>query len=71
VVTANPDLIVLADTECCGQTPAKVRRRPGWHVVDAVRDGAVVAVDDDIASRWGPRIPEFVERVASAMEAAG
>jgi iron complex transport system substrate-binding protein len=71
VVTANPDLIVLADAECCGQTPAKVRRRPGWHVVDAVRDGAVVAVDDDIASRWGPRIPEFVERVASAMEAAG
>lgn len=71
VVGANPDLIVLADSECCGQTPAKVRRRPGWDVVAAVRDGAVVAVDDDIASRWGPRIPEFVERVASAMEAAG
>jgi iron complex transport system substrate-binding protein len=71
VVSANPDLIVLADSECCGQTPAKVRRRPGWDVVEAVRDGAVVAVDDDIASRWGPRIPEFVERVASATEAAG
>jgi iron complex transport system substrate-binding protein len=71
VVSANPDLIVLADSECCGQTPAKVRQRPGWNVVEAVRDGAVVAVDDDIASRWGPRIPEFVERVASAMEAAG
>lgn len=71
VVSANPDLIVLADTECCEQTPAKVGRRPGWDVVDAVRDGAVVAVDDDVASRWGPRIPEFVERVASAMEAAG
>jgi iron complex transport system substrate-binding protein len=71
VVSANPDLIVLADSECCGQTPAKVLRRPGWHVVDAVRDRAVVAVDDDIASRWGPRIPEFIERVAAAMEAAG
>jgi iron complex transport system substrate-binding protein len=71
VVSANPDLIVLADSECCEQTPAKVMRRPGWDVVDAVRDGAVVSVDDDVASRWGPRIPEFVERVASAMEAAG
>lgn len=71
VVSANPDLIVLADSECCEQTPAKVMRRPGWDVVEAVRDGAVVAVDDDVASRWGPRIPEFVERVASAMEAAG
>jgi iron complex transport system substrate-binding protein len=70
VLSANPDLIVLADSECCGQTPAKVRRRPGWDVVDAVRDGAVVSIDDDIASRWGPRIPEFIERVAGAMEAA-
>jgi iron complex transport system substrate-binding protein len=71
VVSANPDLVVLADSECCGQTPAHVRRRPGWDVVEAVREDAVVAVDDDVASRWGPRIPEFVERVASAMEAAG
>jgi iron complex transport system substrate-binding protein len=70
VLRADPDLIVLADSECCGQTPAKVRRRPGWSVVSAVREGAVVSVDDDIASRWGPRIPEFVERVAEAAEAA-
>ena len=71
VVRADPDLIVLADSECCGQTPAKLRRRPGWNVVTAVREGDVVAVDDDVASRWGPRIPEFVERVADAVEAAG
>lgn len=70
VVTADPDLIVLADSECCGQTPAKVARRPGWGGVEAVREGAVVAVDDDVASRWGPRLPELVERVASAMASA-
>jgi iron complex transport system substrate-binding protein len=71
VVTANPDLIVLADSECCDQTPERVRRRAGWGAVAAVRDGAVVAIDDDVASRWGPRIPEFVEQVAAAMEQAG
>lgn len=71
VVTADPDLIVLADSECCGQTPAKVRRRPGWAGVTAVRDGAIVAIDDDVASRWGPRLPELVERVSEAMAAAG
>jgi iron complex transport system substrate-binding protein len=70
VVSADPDLIVLADTECCGQTPAKVIQRPGWEEVAAVRDGAVVAIGDDIASRWGPRIPVFVERVVDAMELA-
>lgn len=70
VVAADPDLIVLADSECCGQTPAKVLDRPGWQTVSAVRSGAVVAIDDDIASRWGPRIPLFVEAVARAMRLA-
>jgi iron complex transport system substrate-binding protein len=70
VVTADPDLIVLADSECCGQTPAKVARRPGWDRVTAVRERAVVAIDDDVASRWGPRLPELVDRVADAMAAA-
>jgi len=70
VVSANPDLVVLADTECCEQTPAKVARRPGWDEVSAVRNGAVVGIDDDVASRWGPRIPAFVTRVVDAMEVA-
>jgi iron complex transport system substrate-binding protein len=70
VVAADPDLVVLADTECCGQSPATVARRAGWDQVSAVRSGAVVAIDDDIASRWGPRIPVFVAKVVEAMERA-
>jgi iron complex transport system substrate-binding protein len=70
VVSADPDLIVLADTECCDQSPAKVMRRPGWQRVAAVEAGAVVAIDDDIASRWGPRIPVFVAKVVEAMQLA-
>ncbi|MEX1141573.1 MAG: helical backbone metal receptor [Thermoleophilaceae bacterium] len=70
VVSADPDLVVLADSECCAQTPAKVARRPGWDGVSAVGRGAVVAIDDDVASRWGPRIPVFVERVVEAIERA-
>jgi iron complex transport system substrate-binding protein len=68
VVAADPDLIVLADTECCDQSPAKVARRPGWDDVAAVRSGAVIAIDDDIASRWGPRISVFVSRIVAAVE---
>jgi iron complex transport system substrate-binding protein len=70
VVSADPDLIVLADTECCDQSPAKVMRRPGWQQVAAIKAGAVVAIDDDIASRWGPRIPVFVAKVVEAMQRA-
>lgn len=70
VVSADPDLIVLADTECCGQSPATVARRAGWQGVAAVEAGAIVALDDDIASRWGPRIPVFVAKVVEAMQLA-
>jgi iron complex transport system substrate-binding protein len=70
IVDADPDLIVLSDTKCCGQTPEKVAKRPGWSEITAVRTGNVVSVDDDVASRWGPRTVAFVELVARAVTEA-
>jgi iron complex transport system substrate-binding protein len=67
VVTAAPDLIVLADTKCCQQTAASVAKRPAFASVPAVKNGRVLAVDDDIASRWGPRVADFAEAVAKAL----
>jgi iron complex transport system substrate-binding protein len=64
IVAANPDLIVLADTKCCGQTAAKVKARPGWSSIGAVANGGVIGVSDDVASRWGPRIVQFMRLVA-------
>ena len=64
IVASNPDLIVLADTKCCKQDLHSVAARPGWGVIAAVRSGQVVNVDDDIASRWGPRIIDFMRTVA-------
>jgi iron complex transport system substrate-binding protein len=68
VVAADPQLIVLADTVCCGQTVAKVDARPGWSTVAAVKNGDVLPVNDDVASRWGPRIVDFVAQVASKVK---
>ena len=71
VVASNPDLIVLADSKCCGQSLATVSARPGWSNIAAVRNRHVVAMDDDIASRWGPRIVAFVRAVAAQVRRAG
>lgn len=70
IISANPDLIVLADSKCCGQSPATVAARTGWGGIAAVRLGGVVSVSDDIASRWGPRIVAFVRIVAARVKAA-
>lgn len=67
VIAENPALIVLADTTCCGQNKATVAARPGWDRIRAVRTGAIVLLDDSIASRWGPRVVNFVRAVASAL----
>jgi iron complex transport system substrate-binding protein len=67
VVSADPDVIVLADTVCCGQKASTVAARPGWDHVSAIRTGSVVRIDDSIASRWGPRLVSFFRAVSSAL----
>jgi len=64
ILEANPQIIVLADTKCCGQSESTVAGRPGWNTIAAVEHHRVVGVNDDIASRWGPRIVEFAAKVA-------
>jgi iron complex transport system substrate-binding protein len=68
IVSSSPDLIVLADTRCCGQSRAKVSQRAGWGTIAAVKKGAIAVIDDSIASRWGPRLVNFVNAVASALK---
>ena len=70
IVSANPDLIFLADTKCCDQTIDTVGARDGWDVIAAVQNGNVIEMDDDVASRWGPRIVDYVEAVSAAVQAA-
>jgi iron complex transport system substrate-binding protein len=67
VVSSSPDVIVLADSICCGQKPSIVAARPGWDRISAVRTGSIVRIDDSIASRWGPRLVNFFRAMSSAL----
>jgi len=68
IVKANPDIIFLADTKCCRQSAATVAKRPGWSQITAVKDGAVVELDDDVASRWGPRVVDFLAAIVAGLK---
>ncbi|WP_407335253.1 ABC transporter substrate-binding protein [Dietzia kunjamensis] len=65
ILEADPDLVFLADGQCCGITPEVVAERPGWDGLTAVRDGRVHLVDEDLSSRWGPRVVDFMREVAA------
>lgn len=69
IIKANPTIIFLADTKCCAQNAAEVAKRPGWSGIDAVKNGNVVELDDDVASRWGPRVVDLVTQMAEAIKA--
>ena len=66
IIAQNPDLIFLADTKCCKQSAQTVAARPGWGELNAVKKSQVVALDDDIASRWGPRIVDQFRTIVEA-----
>jgi iron complex transport system substrate-binding protein len=65
IVAANPDIVVLADSICCGQNASTIAARAGWGGLSAVKRKRVVAINDSVASRWGPRIVDFARSVAA------
>jgi iron complex transport system substrate-binding protein len=69
IIEADPQLVFLADADCCGQSPETVAARAGWGELRAVTSGGVIAVDESLSSRWGPRIVDFVRQVADAIAA--
>ncbi|MDQ3210246.1 MAG: ABC transporter substrate-binding protein [Actinomycetota bacterium] len=71
IVDRDPSLIVLADGECCGQSAVTVSERPGWGDLTAVTSGSVIEVNDDVASRWGPRVVDLMRAVAEGLQEAG
>jgi len=72
IVKAQPQIIFLSDNQAAdgGQSPAVVAERPGWSAIPAVKDDEVIGLNDDIASRWGPRLPQLVAEIAQAVERA-
>ncbi len=70
IVKADPDLIFLADSKCCGQNKETVAKRPGWAALSAIKNDRVIQLDDDLASRWGPRVTDLIQTVGEAVRNA-
>jgi iron complex transport system substrate-binding protein len=68
IIEKDPTLIFLADTKCCGQNAAEVAKRAGWGDLSAVTNDGIVELDDDVASRWGPRLVDLVEQFSAAVK---
>lgn len=67
IAQADPDLIFLADVKCCRQNKETLAQRPGWKNLTAVKKDRVIELDDDIASRWGPRVVDLAKAIGDAV----
>ncbi|MEV1178883.1 ABC transporter substrate-binding protein [Nonomuraea sp. NPDC049784] len=70
VAQADPDLIFLGDVKCCGQSKDTLAKRPGWKGLSAIKNDQVIQLDDDLASRWGPRVVQLAESIGAAVTKA-
>jgi iron complex transport system substrate-binding protein len=70
IVSSDPDFIFLADTKCCAQDATTVAARDGWGGLKAVTANRVVELDDDVASRWGPRVLDLITAIRDAVVTA-
>ncbi len=66
VIKANPKIIFLSDAQY-GESLATLTKRAGWNGISAVKSKNVVALPEDIPSRWGPRLVDFYEFISNAI----
>jgi len=69
IIKTNPQIIFLSDAQD-GVTPAAVAKRAGWSGISAVKKHQIVALPKDIPSRWGPRLVDFYQTIATAIGSA-
>ena len=63
LLAADPEVILVGDL-----TPvADVAARPGWKGMTAVKDGAIVLVNDTIVTRPGPRLVDGLAALITAI----
>jgi iron complex transport system substrate-binding protein len=70
VPAANPQMIFLSDNQRNdgGVTAAAVAKRgPSWRLIRAVKNHAIYGLNDDAASRWGPRVIVLMREISSAV----
>ena len=70
IISSDPKIIFLADTVCCKASASTVAKRTGFSKVAAVQDQEVIGLNDDVASRWGPRLSLLMNQLTASVKGA-
>lgn len=67
VIAQDPEVIVYTIGYMTTTTGEEIASRPGWDEITAVSDGSIYSMDDNLVSRYGPRIVDGLEELAAIL----
>lgn len=67
VIAQDPEIIVYTVGYMTTTTADEISSRPGWDVITAVSEGDIHSMDDNLLSRYGPRIVDGLEDLAALL----
>jgi len=67
VIAQDPEIIVYTVGYMTTTTADEISSRPGWDVITAVSEGDIHSMDDNLLSRYGPRILDGLEDLAALL----
>jgi iron complex transport system substrate-binding protein len=67
VIAQDPEIIIYTIGYMTTTTAEEISSRPGWDEITAVVEGEIYSMDDNLTSRYGPRIVDGLELLASTL----
>ena len=65
IIAQNPEVIVYTTGVMSTTTKYSIVTRPGWENISAVETDHIYSIDDNLLSRYGPRIVDGLEQLAA------
>jgi len=67
VIAQDPEIIVYTLGYMTTTTAEEIASRPGWDGISAVSSESIYSMDDNLVSRYGPRIVDGLEQLAALL----
>lgn len=64
IIAQDPEIIVYTIGPMTMTTEAEIAGRMGWDGISAIADDKIYSIDDNLLSRYGPRIVDGLEQLA-------
>jgi iron complex transport system substrate-binding protein len=67
IIKSDPEVVVFTTASYINTTAEKIKQRPGWSVISAVKDDNIHPIDNNLIARSGPRMIDGLESLAKIL----